>query len=74
MSYAAWEWMANLGAPSALVGGAALASFFDLRDDLDVDPQVDRPWAKLAKKIVSLLLLSAFAMEISCVFISKWIG
>ena len=27
-----WEWMAELGAPAALVGGAALASFFELRD------------------------------------------
>jgi len=31
-----WEWMAELGAPAALVGGAALASFFELRDRCDV--------------------------------------
>ena len=74
MSYAAWEWMANMGAPSALVGGAALASFFDLRTDLEVDPNVDRPWARLVKKVISLFLLSAFAFEISCVFITTVTG
>jgi len=27
-----WEWMAALSAPAALVGGAALTSFFELRE------------------------------------------
>ena len=27
-----WAWMAELSAPAALVGGAALTSFFELRD------------------------------------------
>ena len=74
MRYASWEWMANMGAPSALVGGAALASFFDLRDDLNVDPNVDRPWVQFSKKIVSVLLLTSFAMEITCVFVTQVTG
>ena len=73
MRYASWEWMANLGAPSALVGGAALASFFDLRADLEVDPK-DRTWVALSKKAISVLLLTAFAMEITCVFVTTVTG
>ena len=68
--YASWEWMATLGAPSALVGGAAIASFFELRERLL--PEVgDSNLTRAAKSACLLLLLSSFACEISCVFIGR---
>lgn len=63
---AAWEWMSMLGSPATLVGGAALASFFELRDQLAPSEDDSRP-IRFGKNIVLLLLLGAFACEICCV-------
>jgi hypothetical protein len=65
--------MANLGAPAALVGGAALASFFELRDRLAPLEQDGRR-IRFAKNTVVLLLLSSFACEIACVFVTTIAG
>ena len=73
LCYTAWEWMANLGAPAALVGGAALASFYELRPALEPHPG-DKRGMRAAKKAVFFLLLSAFASEISSVFVTTVTG
>jgi len=69
----AWEWLAELGAPSALVAGAAIASFFELKDDLAPRPGQSK-FERIAKKLVGLLLLSSFALTISCVFVGTITG
>lgn len=69
----AYEWMANLGAPSALVAGAALASLYELHSDMIPDEK-DKPWVLVAKKAGNLLFLSAFAFEIACVFVTTVTG
>jgi len=64
--HAAWEWMSTLGSPATLVGGAALASFFELRDQLAPTAD-DKTAIRFGKNIVLLLLLGSFACEICCV-------
>lgn len=66
-------WLANLGAPAALVAGAALAGFFEMRErltPLDSDTRLQ----KLTKVLASLLLLSAFVFEICCVYVTTVTG
>jgi hypothetical protein len=63
---AAWEWMSTLGSPATLVGGAALASFFELRDQL-APSEEDGRLIRSGKSLVLLLLLGSFACEICCV-------
>ena len=64
--HAAWEWMSTLGSPATLVGGAALASFFELRDQLAPSAHDSRS-IRVGKNVVLLLLMSSFACEICCV-------
>lgn len=69
----AFEWCSNLGAPSALVAGAVLATLSQTREDLSpcrTDPQ----WVRIAKKLCRALLLSRFAMEIVCIFVTTVTG
>ena len=63
----------NLGAPAALVGGAALASVYELKSDLAPDRK-DKSWVSVTKKATLVLMLSAFALEISCVFLTTVTG
>lgn len=65
--------LANLGAPSALVGGAALASFYDLKADLE-PADGDKRWVSVCKKASVILFFSAFAFEITCVFVTTVTG
>lgn len=69
----AWDWNANLGAPSALVAGAVVATFYDKREELTVKNS-DAKWVKLSKALCSFLLLSSFALEIVCVFVTTVTG
>jgi hypothetical protein len=69
----AYEWMANLGAPAALVSGAALSSLYNLHDDLKPD-DTDKRWVSVLKKMGNLLFLSSFAFEIACVFVTTVTG
>lgn len=71
--YASWEWMAALGAPAALVGGAAIASFFELREGLAPRGD-DSPFRRSCKATCLLMLLSSFACEIVCVFVGQVTG
>ena len=69
----AWEWISSLGSPATLVGGAALASFFELRESLAPNSH-DSTKIRLGKNVVLLLLLGAFASEIACVYINTITG
>ena len=61
------------GSPATLVGGAALASFFELRESLQ--PQdIDTRRVRLGKSVVLLTLLTAFASEIACVYVNTITG
>ena len=69
----AFEWCSNLGAPAALVAGAVLATLSQTRGDLapsSSDPQ----WVRFSKKLCRALLLSSFAMEIVCIFVTTVTG
>ena len=75
LCYTAWEWCSNLGAPAALVGGAALASYYEMTSRGALEPRTsDARGARLAKKIVTLLLLSSFAFSISNIFVTTVTG
>ena len=66
LCYTAWEWCANLGAPAALVGGGAAASYYEMRDRGALEPRVGDARAVVAvKKLVFLLLLSSFALSLA---------
>ena len=69
----AFEWCSNLGAPAALVAGAVLATLSQTREDLAPNIQ-DPRWVRVAKKLCRALLLSSFAMEIFCIFVTTVTG
>jgi hypothetical protein len=69
----AFEWCSHLGAPSALVAGAVLATLSQTREDLA--PNIKDPrWIRVSKKLCRALLLSSFAMEIMCIFVTMVTG
>ena len=75
LCYTAWEWCANLGAPAALVGGGAAASYDEMRDRGALEPRVGDARAVVAvKKLVFLLLLSSFALSLANVFVTTVMG
>jgi len=64
---AAAGWMSALRSPAALVAGASLSAAYSL--DKDLQPRKgDERWVSVLKKAGKLLYLSAFALEIACVF------
>eukprot|EP00746_Dinoflagellata_sp_MGD_P099415 gnl/MRDRNA2_/MRDRNA2_40431_c0_seq1.p1 gnl/MRDRNA2_/MRDRNA2_40431_c0~~gnl/MRDRNA2_/MRDRNA2_40431_c0_seq1.p1 ORF type:complete len:232 (+),score=30.35 gnl/MRDRNA2_/MRDRNA2_40431_c0_seq1:40-735(+) len=64
----AYQWMTDKQTPAALVGGAAIASFFELKNHLK--PELgDSKLVRLTKSMVVLFLLASFACEISCVYV-----
>jgi hypothetical protein len=67
----AYSWCCNLGAPSALVAGAVVATLYEnmKKGDLEV-VETDKPMIQFGKKITRLLLLSAFALELFCIFVT----
>lgn len=69
----AFEWCSNLGAPAALVAGAVLATLSQTRGDL-APCSTDPKWVRLSKKTCRALLLSSFAMEIVCIFVTTVTG
>jgi len=69
----AWEWMSTLGSPATLVGGAALASFFELRNHLS-PVETDSRRIQIGKSLVLIMLIMAFASEIACVFLGTITG
>lgn len=69
----AFEWCSNLGAPAALVAGAVLATLSQTREDL-APCRSDPQWVRFSKKLCRALLLSSFAMEIVCIFVTTVTG
>ena len=72
----AYEWCVNLGAPSALVAGAVVATIYENMSSgaLDVDRRKDTKWIRLGKRLTRVLLLSAFALEVLSIFVTTVTG
>lgn len=73
-SVQAYEWMANLAAPAALVSGAALGSLYQLQADVPENKSEEKAWVSFARKLGAILFLTAFAFEIACVFVTTVTG
>jgi len=70
-----YEWCCNLGAPSALVAGAVIATLYENMHSGDLEVlQSDSLATQLGKKVTRLLLLSAFAMEAISIFVTTVTG
>lgn len=75
LRFDAYEWCANYAAPASLVAGAVIASFYELSKDAGMELKSgDRRATRMSKKLVKLLLMSAFSFEILCVFITTVTG
>jgi hypothetical protein len=66
------SWLMNLGGPAALVAGAVVATLYEnmKSGDLEVKEGEDSRMVTIMKKTTKLLLLSAFACEVMCIFVS----
>jgi hypothetical protein len=71
----AYSWCCSLGAPSALVAAAVVATIYENMHsgDLEID-RSDSGWVQLGKKMTRLLLLSAFALETLSIFVTTVTG
>lgn len=71
----AYSWCCSLGAPSALVAAAVVATIYENMHsgDLEID-KTDGWWVQLGKKLTRLLLLSAFALETLSIFVTTVTG
>ena len=69
----AFDWCAQLGAPATLVAGAVLATLSQTRNEL-IPHKNDRTWIRVAKKGCRTLLLSSFALEVFCIFVTTVTG
>ena len=71
----AYDWCCQLGAPSALVAGAVIATLYENmhRGDLQV-LESDSSRVQLGKKLTRLLLLSAFLLEAISIFVTTVTG
>ena len=71
----AYDWCINLGAPAALVAGAVVATLYEnIRGGQLETFQGDTTYVKVAKKMTSMLLLSAFALQIVSIFVTTVTG
>jgi hypothetical protein len=73
LAQAAFDWTSQLGAPAALVAGAVLATLSETRESL-VPHKNDKVWIRVAKKLCRALLLSSFAFEVFCIFVTTVTG
>lgn len=71
LAMGAYDWCGNLGAPSALVAGAVVATLYETMKsgDLVLDRD-DTLIVALAKKLTRMLLMSAFALETVSIFVT----
>ena len=71
----AYDWCMNLGAPAALVAGAVVATLYEnVRGGALEIRKGDSAYNKLAKKLTTLLLLTAFAFQIVSIFVTTVTG
>jgi hypothetical protein len=70
------DWLMNLGGPAALVAGAVVATLYEniKSGDLEIREGNDKRTVTIMKKCTKLLLLSAFAFEVICIFVSMVTG
>jgi hypothetical protein len=71
----AYDWNMNMGGPSALVAGAVVATLYENMSsgDLEIN-KTDARWVKITKRTTRFLLLSAFALEVLCLFVTTVTG
>lgn len=71
----AYDWCINLGAPSALVAGAVIATIYENigSGTLDVRSR-DTVTVRFMKRLTRVLLLSSFALEIMAIFVTTVTG
>ena len=63
------SWLSDVENPAALVGGAALANFFEVYESTKIDTS-DVAWKVLLKIATSFLLVSSFVLELLVIFIT----
>eukprot|EP00542_Grammatophora_oceanica_P015819 CAMPEP_0194031778 /NCGR_PEP_ID=MMETSP0009_2-20130614/4866_1 /TAXON_ID=210454 /ORGANISM="Grammatophora oceanica, Strain CCMP 410" /LENGTH=227 /DNA_ID=CAMNT_0038672011 /DNA_START=270 /DNA_END=953 /DNA_ORIENTATION=- len=73
MAFDAWEWTNAIGAPAALVAGAVLATFFETREECSPQKS-DKPWVRNLKRIMRMLLLTSFILEVVSIFCGTMTG
>ena len=68
-------WASNLGAPAALVAGAVIATLYEniRAGDLDLQDS-DSKRVRFVKQLAHLLLLTAFGLEMICIFVTTVTG
>ena len=59
-----FDWLANLGAPAALVAGAIMATLVEQGDFLKTTPKDTELWARYMKRSAHVLLITALAMSL----------
>ena len=70
-----FEWVSNLGAPSALVAGAVIGTLYENMRSGDLELlEGDTKTVKLCKQATHTLLLSAFVLEVVCIFVTTVMG
>jgi len=72
-AFDAWEWTAGLGAPAALVAGAVLVTLSDTREEMQ-PRKTDARWIWRSKQAFRFLMMSSFALEVVCIFVSTVTG
>ena len=70
----AFDWAANMGAPSALVAGAVLVTVSELRAKGIRLKKKDSKTIRCLKQSMRFLLLTAFALEVVAIFVSTMTG
>jgi hypothetical protein len=71
----AYGWCVDLGSPAALIAGAVIAILYENARGGQLELRKgDTPYVKFAKKMTSILLLSAFALEIVAIFVTTVTG
>ena len=71
LAMGAYDWCGNLGAPSALVAGAVVATLYENMQSGDL--ALDRDDTRLVaatKKLTRMLLVSAFTLETVSIFVT----
>ena len=71
----AYDWCINLGAPSALVAGAVIATIYENIGSgaLEVREK-DTKVVRFMKRLTRVLLLSSFALEVMAIFVTTVTG
>ncbi|KAL7555807.1 hypothetical protein ACA910_002272 [Epithemia clementina (nom. ined.)] len=71
----AYSWFMHLGEPSALIAGAVIATIYENIGNgaLDILPQ-DSKFTKFKKRLTTSLLISAFGLEITAIFVTTVTG